>query len=78
MTNKDSGPKRDKFRELAVRRTDKALEAIERIGNLSNKRLYEWEAAEIKKIVKALKDEVSKMEAKFADTKDKRKQRFTF
>jgi hypothetical protein len=33
--------KREKFRDLAENRTNRALDAIRRIGNLSNTQLYE-------------------------------------
>lgn len=69
--------KREKFRELASNRTDKALEAIERIGNLSNQQLYEWEAAEVRKIIKALRDEVTKVEARFEAPNTRRRDRFS-
>lgn len=69
--------KRDKFRELASNRTDKALEAIERIGNLSNRQLYEWDPSEVRKIVKALRDEVAKVEARFEAPSTRRRDRFT-
>ena len=65
-------PKRLKFKELAEGRTNRALEAIGRIGNLSNRHLYEFEDAEIKKIIKALRDAVSELEAKFAAPKPRR------
>ncbi|MGB3900124.1 MAG: hypothetical protein WA973_16425 [Mesorhizobium sp.] len=71
------GKKREKFRELASNRTDKALEAIERIGNLSNRQLYEWEAGEIRKIIKALRDEVAKVEARFETPNTRRRDRFS-
>lgn len=61
-TKKD---KHAKFRELAEARTNRALDAIRRIGNLSNRSLYEWEETEVKKIVKALKDSVSDVEKGF-------------
>ncbi|MGJ8531935.1 MAG: hypothetical protein ACSHYC_07105 [Alphaproteobacteria bacterium] len=57
--------KREKFRTLAEKRTDKAIEAIDRIGNLSNTQLYEWEESEVRKILKALRDEIGKIEARF-------------
>lgn len=41
--------KREKFRELAEARTTKALDAIARIGNLSNRQVYEYEDTEVKK-----------------------------
>lgn len=57
--------KRTKFRELAESRTNKALDAIKRIGNLSNKQVYEFEEAEVKKIIKALRDSVQAVESRF-------------
>lgn len=69
--------KHQKFRELASNRTDKALEAIERIGNLSNRQLYEWDIGEVRKILKALRDEVAKVEARFEAPNTKRRDRFT-
>ncbi len=68
--------KHEKFRELAEGRTNKALDAIGRIGNLSNRSLYEWEDSEVRKIVKALKDAVSEVEARFASPKGKAGARF--
>ena len=72
MTTDDRmGPKRLKFRDLGASRTNKAIEAIARIGNLSNRQLYEWEDAELKKIIIALRDAVSDVESKFASPKGK-------
>ncbi len=68
--------KREKFRLLAENRTNNALVAIGRIGNLSNRQLYEFEEAEVRKIVKALKDAVSEVENRFASPKGKADARF--
>jgi hypothetical protein len=57
--------KRSKFRGLAENRTNKAIEAIARIGNLSNRQIYEWEEAEVKKIISALRQAVSSVESRF-------------
>jgi len=57
--------KREKFRGLAESRTTKALDAISRIGNLSNRQVYEYEDAEVKKIMRALRDAVAEVEARF-------------
>ena len=70
--------KRDRFRRLAESRTNKALEAIGRIGNLSNRQIYEFEEAEIRKITKALKDAVSDVEGRFASPKGKSERMFKF
>jgi hypothetical protein len=58
--------KHEKFRELAVARTNRALDSIRKIGNLSNRQLYEWEEAEVRKIVRALKDAVGQLDQKFS------------
>lgn len=57
--------KHAKFRELAESRTNKAIEAIARIGNLSNRQIYEYEEAEVRKIVRALRDAVAVVEGRF-------------
>jgi hypothetical protein len=63
--------KRRKFRDLAESRTNKAIEAISRIGNLSNRQIYEFDEAEVRKIIRALKDAVSAIEARFASPRGK-------
>lgn len=68
--------KHKKFRELAESRTNKALESIARIGNLSNRSLYEWDDAEVRRVVKALKDAISQVESRFASPKGKAGPRF--
>lgn len=68
--------KRVKFREIAESRTNKAIDAIARIGNLSNRSLYEWEDAELKKVLKALRDAISEVEARFDSPKGKISSKF--
>lgn len=60
--------KREKFVKLAEGRTQAALEAIRKIGNLSNRRAYEFDDGDVKKIIKALRDGVSELERKFGTT----------
>lgn len=68
--------KHEKFRELAESRTNRALDSLRRIGNLSNRHLYEWEEAEVRKIVKALKDGVGEVERKFSTPRTPREKNF--
>lgn len=68
--------KHDKFRELAEGRTNKALEAIVRLGKLSNRQLYEWDDAEVRKITKALRDAVAEVEKKFSAPKGAKENKF--
>jgi hypothetical protein len=77
-TNTDISEKRKKFRELAENRTNRAIESIARIGNLSNRSSYEFDEADVKKIIRALRDSVSGVEARFAAPRGKRSGLFKF
>lgn len=68
--------KHAKFRALAEGRTNRALDSLRRIGNLSNRHLYEWDDAEVRKIVKALKESVAEIERKFSGSKLARENNF--
>jgi len=69
--------KSQKFHELAEKRTNNALDTISRIGKLSNRQLYEYEDAEVKKIVKALRDAVSEVEDRFASPHGRGRRKFS-
>lgn len=62
--------KRQKFIKLAEGRTQAALSAIRKIGNLSNRRAYSYSESDIKKIVKVLRDAVAETERKFGSSSD--------
>ena len=68
--------KREKFKALAERRTNMAIDAILRIGKLSNRQLYVYDDADIKKIAKALRDTVGEIEERFASPKARASKRF--
>jgi hypothetical protein len=65
-----SSEKRENFVRLAEGRTQAALEAIRKLGNLSNRRAYEFTDTDIRKISKALKDAISDIERRFGATTD--------
>lgn len=60
--------KREKFVRLAEGRTQSALDAIRKLGNLSNRRAYEYSDSDVRKILKALRDATSDIERKFGST----------
>ncbi len=62
---KDNSEKRMKFVKLAEGRTQVALSAIRKLGNLANRRSYEFDPSDVRKIIKALKDAISETERKF-------------
>lgn len=68
---KRAAGKHDKFRQLAESRTNKAIEAISRIGNLSNRQIYEFEDAEVRKVVRALKEAIAAVESRFQSPQGK-------
>ena len=71
-----SGEKKSNFKRLGEARTNKALQAISRIGNLSNRQIYEWDESDVRKILKALRDAVSDVENRFASPKGRVEAKF--
>ena len=65
--------KRDKFIRLAENRMNNVLKQIELLGNLSNKRAYEFEQSDIDAIIKTLKNAVSNLEHSFKAEKKNNK-----
>ena len=57
--------KRKKFVELAEKRVINALKSLSLIGNLANTNNYKYSEADVKKIIKALSDEVKNVESRF-------------
>jgi hypothetical protein len=62
------GAKREKFIELAEKRTKNAIKAIRVIAKLGNKNAYEFTDADISKIAKALVREIEQMRARMSST----------
>ena len=55
----------EKFLELAETRVNRVLEGMRLIGNLSNKRNYDYTDDQIKKIFSALDDQLKDLKNKF-------------
>ncbi len=53
-SEKNNESKEQKFRRLAERRMNSALEQIKLIGNLSDRRFYKYSESEFRKLRKAL------------------------
>ena len=68
--------RRDKFVRLAEGRTQAALDAIRKLGNLSNRRAYDYEDEDIKKIIKALRDATNEVERRFSPSAGDRGSKF--
>jgi len=61
----DINKKKEAFKRLAEGRTKKAISSMNLITNLSNRSNYDYEEAEIKKIVDALREAVKLVESSF-------------
>ena len=63
--------KHARFLSLAESRTNKAIEAIARVGNLSNRQIYEFDETEVRKMMRALKDAILAVEGRFDSPRGK-------
>ena len=64
MPSTSGDAKRNKFVEIAQRRTVNAIKAIRVIGKLGNRSAYEYTDADVNKIVKALNDEIEALKTR--------------
>ena len=64
IDTKNGHDRRTKFVELAQNRTMNAIKAIRVIGKLGNRSHYEFDDADVKKIVAALTKEVEALRAR--------------
>ena len=65
-----------RFKRLAEARTEKVLDMLDLIGNLSNKSFYEYSNEEIKTIFETIEKAVKENKEKFSKNR-KKKRRFT-
>ena len=65
----DKTSKREKFVKLAESRTVSAIKAIRIIGKLGNRNAYDYDDADVRKIVKALNDEIEALKNRMKTTK---------
>lgn len=68
MVERKSQDKRKKFVELAERRTVNAIRAIRVISKLGNRSAYEYDEADVRKIVAALTKEIDSLKARMSST----------
>jgi hypothetical protein len=69
--------KRQKFIELANKRTNKALKDLRLVGNLANRASYDFSEDDGKKIVRAIQREVVNLKQRFGGHADESDQLFS-
>lgn len=65
-----SESKNEKFRRLATARTNKTIDMIRKLGNLSNQSFYEYSNEEVEKIFNAIEKELRNAKSKFVIKED--------
>ena len=60
-----SETRQERFKRLAIKRTNAVLEKLRLLGNLSNKANYDYSDFEIKKIFGAIENQLRTAKAKF-------------
>ena len=63
--------RRERFEDVAQRRTNNALNSIRLIANCANKHNYEYSRDDVQKIISALKREVSDLQSAFNSNQTK-------
>ncbi|MCW8305716.1 hypothetical protein AruPA_01590 [Acidiphilium sp. PA] len=69
--------KSDAFKRLAENRTNEALDAIRKIGNLSNRNNYSFSPEQITRIFTAIRAALDAAERRFGESEDIAEDRFT-
>lgn len=57
--------KRDKFKLLAEKRVTRAIRDLRLIGNLANRKNYDYELKDAQKVIKALEAELRSVKGQF-------------
>ena len=71
MKNKISDNKRERFKRLAVYRTNEVLKRLSVLGNCANRSAYEYSEEEINKIFSEIDKTVKNVKSKFTFPKNK-------
>jgi hypothetical protein len=69
--------KSNAFKRLAENRTNEALDAIRKIGNLSNRNNYSFSPEQITRIFTAIRAAIDTAERRFGESEEAAEDRFT-
>ncbi len=70
--------KREKFVRLAEARTNRIIDTLQLLGNLSNTGAYEYSKKDVDQMFKAIDDALSSTRGKFNNAAAKEKNKFSF
>ncbi len=61
--------KEDRFKRVAERRVQRVLDSIRSLSQCSNRRMYEWNESQLKKIWNAIEESINSCKKSFEQTK---------
>ena len=73
MVNNATESKEQRFKRIASRRTQNVLDALRKLGNCSNKAIYQYRNDEVSKIFGAIDKELKKIKVLFDAKSNKNK-----
>lgn len=73
-----STTKKDRFKNVAGRRVQNVLDGLESLSKCSNKSIYEYSDADVRKMIKAITEKVTLLKASFSSNTKSGKQTFEF
>ncbi len=59
--------KKERFKRIAEKRVQNIISSIRSLSGLSNKKVYEWETAQLDKIWKAIEKEIENCKDSYKD-----------
>lgn len=68
--------KKENFKRIASNRTNKIINMINSLGNLTNSSFYEYTDEQIEAMFKAIEDEIEAQKKVFESKKDKKQRKF--
>lgn len=71
MNSRQKETKRERFVRLATKRTNEVLDKIRILGGCANKRMYEYDEKDLRKIFRTLDDEMKRVKTLFVEDKKK-------
>lgn len=68
--------KKENFKRIAEKRTNKIIESISKLQNLTNTSFYDYTSEQVDAIFNAIQEELDKQKKIFEEDKKKEKKRF--
>jgi hypothetical protein len=61
--------KQQRFKRIAEKRVQRVLDSLRSLSQCSNKRMYEWEDDQLRKIWSAIENEIDQSKARFENAR---------